>query len=102
MRQRLLWIFLTGLLIAVVVFVVGRNDVTLGRLSSGDSVWLFYKIALLVFIGAGVFIMSRGRFVKALAAALLWIVLAPQRVGRAAADVHFYASQLAFMAARKR
>jgi aspartyl protease family protein len=75
-RQRLLWIFLTGLLIAVVVFVVGRNDVTLGRLSSGDSVWLFYKIALLVFIGAGVFIMSRGRFVKALAAALLWIVLA--------------------------
>ena len=76
MRQRLLWIFLTGLLIAVVVFMVRRNDVTLGQLSSADSVWLVYKIALLAFVGAGVFIMFRGRFVQALAAALLWIVLA--------------------------
>jgi aspartyl protease family protein len=75
-RQRLLWIFLTGLLIAVVVFMVRRNDVTLGQLSSADSVWLVYKIALLAFVGAGVFIMFRGRFVQALAAALLWIVLA--------------------------
>ena len=75
MRQRLLWIFLTGLLIAVVVFMVRRNDVTLGQLSSADSVGL-YKIALLAFVGAGVFIMFRGRFVQALAAALLWIVLA--------------------------
>ena len=76
MRQRLLWIFLTGLLIAVVVFMVRRNDVTLGQLSSADSVWLVYKIALLAFVGAGVLIMFRGRFVQALAAALLWIVLA--------------------------
>jgi aspartyl protease family protein len=75
-RQRLLWIFLTGLLIAVVVFMVRRNDVTLGQLSSADSVWLVYKIALLAFVGAGVLIMFRGRFVQALAAALLWIVLA--------------------------
>jgi aspartyl protease family protein len=75
-RQRLLWIFLTGLLIAVVVFMVRRNGVTLGQLSSADSVWLVYKIALLAFVGAGVLIMFRGRFVQALAAALLWIVLA--------------------------
>ncbi len=76
MRQRLVWIFLTGLLIAVVVFIVRRNDVTLGQLSSGDSVWLVYKIALLLFVGASVLIMFRGRFLQALAAALLWIVLA--------------------------
>ncbi len=76
MRQRLLWMVLTGLLIAAVVFIVRHSQATLGRLSSGDSVWLVYKIALLVFVGAGVFIMFRGRFVKALAAALLWIVLA--------------------------
>ena len=76
MRQRLLWIILTGLLIAVIVFVIRRSEATPGQLSSGDSVWLVYKIALLVFVGAGVFIMFRGRFVKALAAALLWIVLA--------------------------
>jgi aspartyl protease family protein len=75
-RQRLLWIFLTGLLIAVVVFMVRRNGVTLGQLSSADSVWLVYKIALLAFVGAGALIMFRGRFVQALAAALLWIVLA--------------------------
>jgi aspartyl protease family protein len=74
-RQRLLWIFLTGLLIAVVVFIIRHSEATLGQLSSGDSVWLVYKIALLVFVGAGVLIMFRGRFVKALAAALLWIVL---------------------------
>ncbi len=76
MRQRLLWIFLTGLLIAAVVFIVRHNDVTLGQLSSGDSVWLVYKIALLIFVGASVLIMFRGRFVQALAAALLWVVLA--------------------------
>jgi aspartyl protease family protein len=74
-RQRLLWILLTGLLIAAVVFIVRHSEATLGQLSSADSVWLVYKIALLVFVGAGVFIMFRGRFVKALAAALLWIVL---------------------------
>ena len=76
MRQRLLWIFLTGLLIAAVVFIVRHNDVTLGQLSSGNSVWLVYKIALLIFVGASVLIMFRGRFVQALAAALLWVVLA--------------------------
>jgi aspartyl protease family protein len=74
-RQRLLWILLTGLLIVAVVFIVRHSEATFGQLSSGDSVWLVYKIALLVFVGAGVFIMFRGRFVKALAAALLWIVL---------------------------
>jgi aspartyl protease family protein len=75
-RQRLLWIFLTGLLIAVVVLVVRHNEATFGQLSSGDSVWLVYRIALLAFIGASILIMFRGRFVQALAAALLWIVLA--------------------------
>jgi len=74
-RQRLLWILLTGLLIAAVVFIVRHSEATLGQLSSADSVWLVYKIALLVFVGSGVFIMFRGRFVKALAVALLWIVL---------------------------
>ena len=45
-------------------------------MSNGDFVSLVYKIALLVFVGAGVLITFRGRFVKVLTAALLWIVLA--------------------------
>ena len=76
MRQRLVWILLTGFLMAVVAVILRHSEGTFSPLSSGDSVSLVYKIALLVFVGAGVLIMFRGRFVKALTAALLWIVLA--------------------------
>ncbi len=76
MRQRLVWILLTGFLMAVVAVILRHSEGTFRPLSSGDSVSLVYKIALLVFVGAGVLIMFRGRFVKALTAALLWSVLA--------------------------
>ncbi len=75
-RQRLLWILLTGLLIAVVVLLVRRGEGADGALTSGDSISLVYRIALLVFVGASVLIMFRGRIVQALGAALLWILLA--------------------------
>ena len=53
MRQRLLWMVLTGLLIAAVVFSsAGARNAR--RLTSGDSISLVYKIALLVFVGASV------------------------------------------------
>ena len=46
------------------------------RCRAGDFGSLAYKIALLVFVGAGVLFMFRERFAQALTAALLWVVLA--------------------------
>jgi aspartyl protease family protein len=74
-RQRLLWFLLAGLLIAAAVVISRHRGAIFGPLSSADSISLFYKIALLVLVGAGVLIMFRGHFVKALAAAALWIAL---------------------------
>ena len=76
MRQRLLWILLAGLLIAVLVLIVRHSEGTVGPLSSGQFASLAYKIALLVFIGAGALFLFRERLALALTAALLWVVLA--------------------------
>jgi aspartyl protease family protein len=75
-RQRLSWILLAGLLIAVLVLIVRHNEGTVGPLSSGQFASLAYKIALLVFIGAGALFLFRERLALALTAALLWVVLA--------------------------
>ena len=75
-RQRLLWLLLAGLLIALLVLVARHGEGTVGPLSTGDFASLAYKITLLVFIGATVLIMFRERFAQAVTAALLWVVLA--------------------------
>jgi aspartyl protease family protein len=72
-RQRLLWLLLTGLLIAVLVLIARHGEGTVGPLSSEDFGSLAYKIALLAFLAAGAVIMFRGRFTQALTAALLWV-----------------------------
>jgi len=75
-RQRLLWLLLAGLLIAVLILIARRGEGTVGPLSSRDFASLAYKIALLVFVGAAALILFRERFAQALTAALLWVVLA--------------------------
>jgi len=75
-RQRLLWLLLAGLLIALLVLVARHGEGTVGPLSTGDFASLAYKITLLVFIGATVLIMFRERFAQAVTAALLWVALA--------------------------
>ena len=75
-RQRLLWILLAGLLIALLILIARHGEGTIGPLSSGQFGSLAYKIALLVFVGATVLIIFRERFAQALTAALLWVVLA--------------------------
>ena len=74
-RQRLLWVLLAGLLIALLI-VIARHGGTLGPLSSAAFGSLAYKIGLLVFVGATVLMLFRERFTQALTAALLWVVLA--------------------------
>ncbi len=76
MRQRLPWILLAGLMIAVLVLIVRHSEGTVGPLSSGQFASLAYKIALLVFVGAGALFLFRERLALALTAALLWVALA--------------------------
>jgi aspartyl protease family protein len=73
--RRLLWIFLGGLIVLLLI-IAGRGEGTVSPLASGDLVSLAYKIVLLVFVGAVVLIMFRERFAQALTAALLWVALA--------------------------
>jgi aspartyl protease family protein len=75
-RQRLLWLIIAGLLIAILVLAARHREGTVGPLSSGDFSSLAYKIALLVFLGGTALTLFRERFTQALTAALLWIVLA--------------------------
>jgi aspartyl protease family protein len=75
-RQRLLWLLLAGLLVALLIFIARHGASNIGALSGAQFGSLAYKIALLVFVGATVLIMFRERFAQALAAALLWVVLA--------------------------
>lgn len=75
MRQRLLWILLIGLLIAVLVLIARHGESTVGPLSTGEFGSLAYKILILVFLAAAVSTMFRERFVNAVMAALLWVVV---------------------------
>jgi aspartyl protease family protein len=75
-RQRLLWLLLAGLAIASLIVIARRGEGTVGPLSTGQFASLAYKIALLVFLGAGVLIMFRERAAQALTAAILWVLLA--------------------------
>ncbi len=75
-RQRLLWLLLAGLFIALLILIARHGEGTVGPLSSADFASLTYKIALLVFVGAMALVLFRERFAQALNAALLWVVLA--------------------------
>jgi aspartyl protease family protein len=75
-RQRLLWLLLAGLAIALLVLIARHGEGTVGPPSTGDFASLAYKIAILVFAGAAALIMFRERFAQALTAAVFWVVLA--------------------------
>ena len=76
MRQRLLWLLLAGLAIALLILIARHGEGTVGPFSTGDFASLAYKIAILVFAGAAALIMFRERFAQALTAAVFWVVLA--------------------------
>ena len=75
MRQRLLWLLLVGLVIAILVLMARRDAATVGPLSNPDFSSLAYKIALLVFVAGMVLMLFRERFAQAITAALLWVVV---------------------------
>lgn len=76
MPRRLLWIFLIGLALTVVI-LIARNDAgTFGMpnlsMSADDIGALAYNLALIVFLGGTVLVLFRERFSQALEAALFW------------------------------
>jgi aspartyl protease family protein len=75
-RQRLLWLLLAGLAIALLILIARHGEGTVGPFSTGDFASLAYKIAILVFAGAAALIRFRERFAQALTAAVFWVVLA--------------------------
>jgi aspartyl protease family protein len=74
-RQRLLWLLLIGILIAILITIAQRGEGRIGPLSTDDFGSLAYKLAILVFLGAAVLTMFRERFTQAVMAALLWVVV---------------------------
>jgi len=73
--KRLLLLLLIGIVIAILV-LFARNDAgTVGPLSTQDFGSLAYKIALLVFLSGTVMVLFRERFVQAITAAMLWVVV---------------------------
>jgi aspartyl protease family protein len=74
-RQRLLWLLLVGLSVALLVLIARHGEGSVGPLSTGDFGSLAYKIAILVFLAGTVMTMFRQRFTQAITAALLWVVV---------------------------
>jgi aspartyl protease family protein len=74
-RQRLLWLLLIGILIAILILIAQHGTGTVGPLSTEDFGSLAYKILLLVFVGATLLTLFRERFTQAIFAALLWVVV---------------------------
>lgn len=75
MRQRRLWLLLIGLLIAILVLVAQHGVGTIGPLSTADFGSLAYKLAILVFLAGALSTLFRERFLHAVTAALLWVVV---------------------------
>ena len=75
MRSRLAWPLLMVLLIAILIVLARTGPGTVGPLSTDQFGSLIYKIALLVFLGGAVLTMFRERFMQAITAAMLWVVI---------------------------
>jgi aspartyl protease family protein len=74
-RQRLLWLLILGLVVAILVLISRHEAGTVGPLSTNEFGSLAYKLALLVFLGGALFVIFRDRFTEAIMGAMLWAVV---------------------------
>jgi aspartyl protease family protein len=74
-RQRLLWLLLIGVLIAILMIIAQHGEGRIGSLSVDEFGSLAYKLLILVFVGSAVLTLFRERFTQAVTAALLWVVV---------------------------
>src|SRR5690242_15504238 len=75
MRSRLLWTLLLIIGIGLLALILRHDQGTIGGFETGDFASLVYKIALLIFIGGGVFALFRERIAEAFQAAMFWVVI---------------------------
>jgi aspartyl protease family protein len=74
-RQRLLWLLLLGLVVAILVLIARHGAGTVGPLTTDEFGSLAYKLAMLVFVVAALFAIFRDRLTEAIMGALLWAVI---------------------------
>jgi aspartyl protease family protein len=74
-RQRLLWLLLLGLVVAILVLIARHGAGTIGPLTTDEFGSLAYKLAILVFLAAALFAIFRDRLTEAIMGALLWAVI---------------------------
>lgn len=74
-RNRLLWVLLIGLALAMAVLVARHEAGTVAGMATGDFASLAYNLALIVFLGGAVLVLFRQRFSQALQMALIWITI---------------------------
>jgi aspartyl protease family protein len=72
-RQRLFWLLVLGLVVAILVLISRHEAGMVGPLSTFGS--LAYKLALLVFLGGALFVIFRDRVTEAIMGATLWAVV---------------------------
>ncbi len=76
MGNRLLWLLLVVLGVALLLLVWRHDDGTVGGLANDDFASLVVRASLVVFIGASIVMLFRERIYEAFQAALFWIVIA--------------------------
>ena len=74
LRRRLIWVFLIGLVLALVVALASGDHDKIAGLAGHDIGSLAYHLALVVFVGGTVLVMFRERLSVALETALFWVV----------------------------
>ena len=75
MRQRLFWLLILGLVLAILVLVARHETGMIGSLTTNEFGSLAYKLALLVFMGGTLFVIFRDRVTAAIMGAMLWAVV---------------------------
>jgi len=73
--QRLLWLLLIGLGLAIILLLASRDGDLIAGLTRDDFGRLAAQVAIGIFIGGAVFFVFRHRLSEALQAALFWVVL---------------------------
>ncbi len=75
MRNRLFWILLLGLAIALLILIARHDFGTVAGLPAGDFASLAYYAVLIVFLGGTLVVLFRRQLSQALHAALLWMAI---------------------------
>jgi aspartyl protease family protein len=71
----MLWLLLIGLGLALAILIANHDSGSVAGLATDDFASLAFKLALIVFIGSSAIVMFRGRFLQAVKAATIWIVI---------------------------